>query len=114
MTACAAFFCRLYFLTWRHSPYASLADQPHSLRLVGNLPYNISTVLIFKLMEHAKLIADMHFMLQLEVANRLAAKPGSKAWGRLGIMAQFHCQIDSLFEVPPTAFSPQDRLRAGR
>jgi len=92
--------------------YSQLASGPASLRIVGNLPYNISTPLIFKLLENSAIIHDMHFMLQLEVVNRLAASPGSKNWGRLGIMAQYHCQIESLFEVPPTAFSPAPRVQS--
>ncbi len=92
--------------------YAALATPAKPLRIVGNLPYNISTPLIFKLLENAPLIRDMHFMLQLEVVNRLAASPGGKNWGRLGIMAQYHCQVESLFEVPPTAFSPAPMVQS--
>ncbi len=93
--------------------YAGLAgEESPALRIVGNLPYNISTPLIFKLLENASLIKDMHFMLQLEVVNRLAASPGSKNWGRLGIMAQYHCRVESLFEVPPTAFSPAPKVQS--
>jgi 16S rRNA (adenine1518-N6/adenine1519-N6)-dimethyltransferase len=90
--------------------YASLVAGGEQLRVVGNLPYNISTPLIFKLLANAAIICDMHFMLQLEVVNRLAASPGSKAWGKLGVMAQYHCQVDSLFEVPPSAFSPAPKV----
>ena len=84
---------------------------PHDqcLRVVGNLPYNISTPLIFKLLENAAIIRDMHFMLQLEVVERLAASPGSKDWGRLGIMAQYQCQVEHLFDVPPHAFNPHPK-----
>jgi 16S rRNA (adenine1518-N6/adenine1519-N6)-dimethyltransferase len=82
------------------------------LRIVGNLPYNISTPLIFHLLAYADLIGDMHFMLQLEVVNRLAAAPGGKAWGKLGVMAQYHCQVDKLFEVPPGAFRPAPRVQS--
>ena len=93
--------------------YGSLqGDGSARLRVVGNLPYNISTPLIFKLLENAALIKDMHFMLQLEVVNRLAASPGNKNWGRLGIMAQYHCDIESLFEVPPSAFSPAPKVQS--
>ena len=80
-------------------------DSPETgreqLRVVGNLPYNISTPLIFKLLETSAIIQDMHFMLQLEVVQRLAASPGSKNWGRLGIMAQYLCKVEHLFDVPP-------------
>ncbi|MFK8049027.1 MAG: 16S rRNA (adenine(1518)-N(6)/adenine(1519)-N(6))-dimethyltransferase RsmA [Halioglobus sp.] len=95
--------------------YAALvenSDCSDKIRVVGNLPYNISTPLIFKLLENTERIQDMHFMLQLEVVNRLAASPGNKNWGRLGIMAQYHCEIESLFEVPPTAFSPAPKVQS--
>lgn len=92
--------------------FASLAADGKPLRVVGNLPYNISTPLIFKLLENAAIIQDMHFMLQLEVVERLAAEPGSKAWGRLGIMAQYQCQVEHLFDVPPTAFNPPPRVQS--
>ena len=72
----------------------------------------ISTPLIFHLLNQADHISDMHFMLQLEVVNRLAASPGSKAWGRLGVMAQYHCQVDALFEVPPSAFTPMPKVQS--
>ena len=82
------------------------------LRVVGNLPYNISTPLIFKLLENSQIIRDMHFMLQKEVVERLAASPGSKTWGRLGIMSQYLCQVEHLFDVPPEAFRPQPRVQS--
>ncbi|MEM1153260.1 MAG: 16S rRNA (adenine(1518)-N(6)/adenine(1519)-N(6))-dimethyltransferase RsmA, partial [Pseudomonadota bacterium] len=69
--------------------FASLGSQAQPLRIVGNLPYNISTPLMFKLLDTASIITDMHFMLQKEVVDRLAAPPGSKDWGRLGIMCQY-------------------------
>ena len=92
--------------------FAALATYDTPLRVVGNLPYNISTPLIFKLLEQAKVIADMHFMLQLEVVERLAASPGSKDWGRLGVMAQFQCEVEQLFEVPPEAFYPPPKVQS--
>jgi 16S rRNA (adenine1518-N6/adenine1519-N6)-dimethyltransferase len=92
--------------------YSSLRRGQERLRVVGNLPYNISTPLIFHLLEQAEHIHDMHFMLQLEVVNRLAASPGNKAWGKLGVMAQYHCQVDALFEVPPSAFSPAPKVQS--
>lgn len=82
------------------------------VRVVGNLPYNISTPLIFHLLAQQSLIDDMHFMLQKEVVERLAAPAGSKAYGRLGIMAQYYCQVEKLFEVPPEAFSPQPKVQS--
>jgi 16S rRNA (adenine1518-N6/adenine1519-N6)-dimethyltransferase len=92
--------------------YDSLPQAGEKLRVVGNLPYNISTPLIFKLLNQGALIQDMHFMLQLEVVNRLSASPGSKAWGKLGVMAQYQCRVDKLFEVPPTAFSPAPKVQS--
>lgn len=92
--------------------FASLAVNGEPLRVVGNLPYNISTPLIFKLLDNAGIIRDMHFMLQLEVVQRLAASPGNKHWGRLGIMAQYHCQVEQLFDVPPEAFNPPPRVQS--
>jgi len=77
-----------------------------SLRIVGNLPYNISTPLLFALLEYREQINDMHFMLQKEVVDRMAASPGSKAYGRLGIMLGCHFQIDALFDVDRQAFEP--------
>lgn len=92
--------------------YAALAAGKERLRVVGNLPYNISTPLIFKLLENAAIIQDMHFMLQLEVVQRLAASPGSKNWGRLGIMAQYQCRVEHLFDVPPEAFNPPPKVQS--
>ena len=92
--------------------FTSLATGNTQLRVVGNLPYNISTPLIFKLLAQAEVIADMHFMLQLEVVERLAASPGSKDWGRLGVMAQFQCEVEQLFEVPPEAFYPPPKVQS--
>lgn len=81
-------------------------------RLVGNLPYNISTPLLFHILQWKALIRDMHFMLQHEVVRRMAAGPGSKAWGRLSVMCQYHCDIAPLFEVPPEAFTPAPRVQS--
>lgn len=82
------------------------------LRLVGNLPYNISSPLIFHALEHAAAIQDAYFMLQDEVVQRLAAAPGSKAWGRLGVMVQLHCDVQALFAVPPSAFTPEPKVNS--
>jgi len=84
------------------------ADRP--LRIVGNLPYNISTPLIFHLLSFTGQIKDMHFMLQKEVVRRLAAEPGQKAYGRLSVMVQYHCRVEALFEVPPGAFDPAPKV----
>ena len=89
--------------------FEQLADKK-PLRVVGNLPYNISTPFIFHCLKHAPLIQDMHFMLQKEVVDRLAAPPGSKTYGRLSVMAQYSCQISSLFNVGPGSFSPPPKV----
>ena len=80
------------------------------LRIVGNLPYNISTPLIFHLLSYTDLIEDMHFMLQKEVVLRLAAVAGTNNYGRLSIIAQYFCRVDNLFEVPPEAFDPRPKV----
>jgi len=92
--------------------FSALVEDQQKLRVVGNLPYNISTPLIFKLLDNASIIEDMHFMLQLEVVERLAAQPGSKDWGRLGIMAQMRCEVTHLFDVPPEAFFPPPKVQS--
>lgn len=81
-------------------------------RLVGNLPYNISTPLLFHVLQWSDLIVDMHFMLQQEVVNRMAAEPGTKAWGRLSIMCQYRCQVTPLFVVRSESFSPPPRVQS--
>ena len=90
--------------------FQQLASSDRPLRVVGNLPYNISTPLLFHLLSYKQLIKDMHFMLQLEVVKRLAAQPGNKTYGRLSVMTQYYCDIDNLFEVPPSAFSPAPKV----
>jgi 16S rRNA (adenine1518-N6/adenine1519-N6)-dimethyltransferase len=75
-------------------------------RVAGNLPYNISTPLIFHVLEWQDRIEDMHFLLQQEVVERMAAGPGGKARGKLSIMCQYHCSVTPLFDVPPEAFRP--------
>lgn len=89
--------------------FTELADgQP--IRLVGNLPYNISSPILFHALEHAPVILDMHFMLQKEVVDRMAAGPGSKVFGRLSVMLQAYCEVTSLFVVPPGAFRPPPKV----
>jgi 16S rRNA (adenine1518-N6/adenine1519-N6)-dimethyltransferase len=87
--------------------YASIA---HPLRLVGNLPYNISTPLIFHLLQSRHAIEDMHFMLQKEVVERLASPPDSEHYGRLSVMAQYYCAVDNLFHIGPEAFDPPPKV----
>ncbi|ANC01402.1 MULTISPECIES: 16S rRNA (adenine(1518)-N(6)/adenine(1519)-N(6))-dimethyltransferase RsmA [Pseudomonas] len=90
--------------------FNTLGVPPRSLKVVGNLPYNISTPLIFHLLAHAGLIRDMHFMLQKEVVERMAAGPGGGDWGRLSIMVQYHCRVEHLFNVGPGAFNPPPKV----
>jgi 16S rRNA (adenine1518-N6/adenine1519-N6)-dimethyltransferase len=80
------------------------------LRVFGNLPYNISTPLMFHLFSFANKVQDMHFMLQKEVVQRLAAKPGNKNYGRLSVMAQYHCHVMPVLNVPPGAFNPPPKV----
>ena len=80
------------------------------IRLVGNLPYNISSPILFHALDHAAVITDMHFMLQKEVVDRMAADPGSKVYGRLSVMLQAFCKVTSLFVVPPGAFRPPPKV----
>ncbi|HAU0828228.1 TPA: 16S rRNA (adenine(1518)-N(6)/adenine(1519)-N(6))-dimethyltransferase RsmA [Legionella pneumophila] len=82
---------------------------PH-LRVVGNLPYNISTPLLIYLLKFITCIDDMHFMLQKEVVERIAATHGTKAYGRLSVMLQYHCEVEYLFDVPPEAFEPKPKV----
>ncbi|MDC1144504.1 16S rRNA (adenine(1518)-N(6)/adenine(1519)-N(6))-dimethyltransferase RsmA [Porticoccaceae bacterium] len=86
--------------------------QGRELRLVGNLPYNISTPLLFHLLEVGHLIKDMHFMLQREVVDRIGAAPGTKAYGRLSVMIQYYCRVSPLIPVPPQAFQPAPKVQS--
>jgi 16S rRNA (adenine1518-N6/adenine1519-N6)-dimethyltransferase len=89
-----------------------LNDKTHKLRLVGNLPYNISTPLLLKLFDNIAIISDMHFMLQKEVAERLVATPDNKQYGRLSILAQYYCEMQIVLDVPPTAFNPAPKVES--
>lgn len=90
--------------------FATLAKQNNKLRIIGNLPYNISTPLLFHLLEYASCIEDMHFMLQKEVVDRICAAPGNKKYGRLSVMIQYFCATELLFEVPPESFDPAPKV----
>lgn len=91
--------------------YRQLIRQPgDKLRMVGNLPYNISSPLMFHLLEQSDIIEDMHFMLQKEVVERLTAEPGCKAFGRLSVMIQYACQTEYLFTVGPENFTPPPKV----
>lgn len=89
--------------------FTALAEGAR-IRLVGNLPYNISSPILFHALGHAAAVADMHFMLQKEVVDRMAADPGSKVYGRLSVMLQAYCEVTSLFVVPPGAFRPPPKV----
>ncbi|MFT4179509.1 MAG: 16S rRNA (adenine(1518)-N(6)/adenine(1519)-N(6))-dimethyltransferase RsmA [Thermomonas sp.] len=80
------------------------------IRLAGNLPYNLSSPILFHALDHAAAIRDMHFMLQKEVVERMAAGPGSKVYGRLSVMLQAYCTVTPLFVVPPGAFRPAPKV----
>jgi 16S rRNA (adenine1518-N6/adenine1519-N6)-dimethyltransferase len=90
--------------------FALLVDDSRKLRVIGNLPYNISTPLMFHLLDNAACIQDMHFMLQKEVVDRICAAPGSKKYGRLSVMMQYYCATELLFDVPPESFDPAPQV----
>ena len=90
--------------------FGALQEADRPLRIVGNLPYNISTPLMFHLLAQSDCIEDMHFMLQKEVVLRLAATAGMNHYGRLGIMVQYHCRVEHLFDVGPGAFNPAPKV----
>lgn len=89
--------------------FSSLGD---TLRVTGNLPYNISTPILFHLLDNLPSIVDMHFMLQKEVVERMVAKPSTSAYGRLSVMLQYHLQMDYLITVPPEAFKPAPKVES--
>jgi 16S rRNA (adenine1518-N6/adenine1519-N6)-dimethyltransferase len=89
--------------------FASLGEN---LRVTGNLPYNISTPILFHLLDNVSHICDMHFMLQKEVVERMVAAPSTPAYGRLSVMLQYHLQMDYLITVPPEAFEPAPKVES--
>jgi 16S rRNA (adenine1518-N6/adenine1519-N6)-dimethyltransferase len=89
--------------------FASLGEN---LRITGNLPYNISTPILFHLLDNVSHICDMHFMLQKEVVERMVAAPSTPAYGRLSVMLQYHLQMDYLITVPPEAFQPAPKVES--
>ncbi len=90
--------------------FSALVKNNEKLRIIGNLPYNISTPLMFHLLDNAQCIDDMHFMLQKEVVDRICAAPGSKKYGRLSVMMQYYCATEQLFDVPPESFDPAPKV----
>jgi len=87
---------------------AQMGGRP--LRVIGNLPYNISTPILFHLLDYTAQVQDQHFMLQKEVVERMAAAPGNKAYGRLSVMLQWRYRIEDVLDVPPEAFDPPPRV----
>jgi 16S rRNA (adenine1518-N6/adenine1519-N6)-dimethyltransferase len=92
--------------------FSKLITDHYQLRIFGNLPYNISTPLIFHLLDYIKFIKDMHLMLQKEVAERIAAPPSTEHYGQLSIMVQYHCHAELLFTVNRKSFSPPPRVES--
>lgn len=92
--------------------FQSLQNKQEKLRIIGNLPYNITTPLLFHLLDQSECINDMIFMLQREVVERICAQPGTKRYGRLSIMVQYRCQAELLFIVPPEAFDPIPKVES--
>jgi len=90
--------------------FRSLVNDGEQLRVIGNLPYNISTPLLFHLLETADIIQDMHVMLQKEVVDRMTASPGGRDYGRLSVMLQYRCKVERLFTVGPGAFNPAPKI----
>ena len=101
-------------LAFDFSSLVTTPEQPAPgqpvLRIVGNLPYNISSPLLFHLMTYAPIVVDQHFMLQNEVVERMVAEPGTKAFSRLSVMLQYRYVIDKLLDVPPESFQPPPKV----
>lgn len=92
--------------------FPALSRERGPLRVVGNLPYNISTPLLFHLLAAGGAVRDMHLMLQKEVVDRMVAGPGGRDYGRLSVMVQFRCRAETLFNVEPGAFTPPPKVRS--
>lgn len=90
--------------------FSSLVKDGKKFSVVGNLPYNISTPLLFHLLSYKEHIDEMYFMLQKEVVDRMAAEPNCKAYGKLSIMCQYHCDVRKVIDVPPGCFSPAPKV----
>lgn len=90
--------------------FSKLKGKNEKIRIVGNLPYNISTPLLFHLFENHSSISDMFFMLQKQVVDRICAQPGSKKYGRLSVMSQYYCAPEFLFDVPAECFDPSPKV----
>jgi len=113
-------------VSWMQNEYAKTAVTIHNvdalkfefatlgenLRVVGNLPYNISTPILFHLLDNVAHVTDMHFMLQKEVVERMVAQPSTPAYGRLSVMLQYHLAMEYLITVPPEAFEPAPKVES--
>ncbi|NOX10005.1 MAG: 16S rRNA (adenine(1518)-N(6)/adenine(1519)-N(6))-dimethyltransferase RsmA [Gammaproteobacteria bacterium] len=103
---------RIYNQDALKTDFCDLREEEQRLRIIGNLPYNISTPLLFHLLQQAHCIKDMHFMLQKEVVDRMVASAGSKTYGRLSVMLQYYCKVEHLFAIGPGAFNPPPRVNS--
>jgi len=92
--------------------FSQLVKHDEKLRIIGNLPYNISTPLMFHLFDQMQVIEDMHFMLQKEVVDRIVSSPGSNSYGRLSVMVQYYCKPMKLFAIGAGAFNPQPKVES--
>jgi len=92
--------------------FSALVSTEKKLRVTGNLPYNISTPILFHLLDNLACIKDMHFMLQKEVVERMVAQPSTPAFGRLSVMLQYYLQMEYLITVPPEAFEPAPKVES--
>ncbi|MDT8452451.1 MAG: 16S rRNA (adenine(1518)-N(6)/adenine(1519)-N(6))-dimethyltransferase RsmA [Gammaproteobacteria bacterium] len=99
-------------LKFNFNDFRNSTPSKNKLRIVGNLPYNISTPVLFLLLKNRQDVHDMHFMLQKEVVERIAALPGSRIYGRLSVMIQTYFKVTPLFIVPSNAFSPQPKVES--
>lgn len=101
---------RLHQTDALHFDFNDIGSPKRPVRLIGNLPYNVSTPLLFHLLSFAEIITDMHFMLQKEVVGRITATPGKPEYGRLSVMVQSYCKVESLFDVPSRMFTPPPKV----
>ena len=92
--------------------FGCLYSSRNKLRVVGNLPYNISTPLLFSVLKYAEIVEDMHFMLQKEVVDRICSQPGSKQYGKLSVLMQYRCRTEKLFDVAPECFKPSPKVHS--
>lgn len=92
--------------------FSKIYGATQQFRVIGNLPYNISTPLIFHLLKFSDQVIDMHFMLQREVVDRMAALPSSSDYGRLSVMVQYRCHVEPIIDVPPDSFDPRPKVQS--